>query len=514
MKLNKLLAGLGAAVLTAALAVTASAADPLVVWDFSQADNTAFYNADGTVAFDVNNGTATYDAENACLNLDVEGGDPFFILPNQGTFPAENSFVRVKYNLTGISDWSTSIYFTTDTVQWSETGHWKGFYDGDDGEWCEQTFYMTECGAWAGTITDMRLDIFDSASAGQNAKVAYVAVFGNEADANAFDFAAWQAAGRPVTLEAAPAAASDRVSAVAVGGAGIFTYDESDGEYWSPALTMLDKSGVVMALEDGSIVGYSDVSTYTDPANVKTMATLTPGWYEVVLCNLGTNPEWFPADVNGKVALCVRGDSTFTVKSENSMNAGAVACLIGNNCRAVELVDETGVMTGEYENVSMSVDYYTIPMCALSSDVTARLVATTADISIADAVVAVENVFFGDLELSVSHKKSAYIFLGTLEEYEANKTRTDANTVTAGGGVAVSAPAASTEAPAAEVAAAQAEGELQNLCLGATITEISGLETEGANTGEMAIDGDLATRWSSNTSDDAHIIIDIGQPLP
>ena len=73
------------------------------------------------------------------------------------------------------------------------------------------------------------------------------------------------------------------------------------------------------------------------------------------------------------------------------------------------------------------------------------------------------------------------------------------------------------EAPAAEAAPAapaQAEGELQNLCLGATITEISGLETEGANTGEMAIDGDLATRWSSNTYDNAHIIIDIGQPLP
>ena len=32
--------------------------------------------------------------------------------------------------------------------------------------------------------------------------------------------------------------------------------------------------------------------------------------------------------------------------SENAKNAGAVACLVGNNCRAVELVDETGTMTG------------------------------------------------------------------------------------------------------------------------------------------------------------------------
>ena len=82
--------------------------------------------------------------------------------------------------------------------------------------------------------------------------------------------------------------------------------------------------------------------------------------------------------------------------------------------------------------------------------------------------------------------------------------------------------AAATEAPAAAAEEALAAAEtaadapaLQNLCLGATVTEVSGLETEGANTGDMAIDGDITTRWSSNTSDDAHIIIDIGSsPLP
>ena len=76
---------------------------------------------------------------------------------------------------------------------------------------------------------------------------------------------------------------------------------------------------------------------------------------------------------------------------------------------------------------------------------------------------------------------------------------------------AAPAAAAATEAPAAEDAAPA----LQNLCDGAVVTEVSGLETEGANTGDMAIDGDITTRWSSNTSDDAHIIIDIGSsPLP
>ncbi|MGN1346273.1 MAG: discoidin domain-containing protein [Eubacteriales bacterium] len=60
---------------------------------------------------------------------------------------------------------------------------------------------------------------------------------------------------------------------------------------------------------------------------------------------------------------------------------------------------------------------------------------------------------------------------------------------------------------------ASAEGELQNLCKGATV-EVSGLETEGANTGDMAVDGDLTTRWSSDLNDDAWIIIDLGVPVP
>ncbi|MBR5312551.1 MAG: discoidin domain-containing protein, partial [Clostridia bacterium] len=44
----------------------------------------------------------------------------------------------------------------------------------------------------------------------------------------------------------------------------------------------------------------------------------------------------------------------------------------------------------------------------------------------------------------------------------------------------------------------------------ATLVEVSGLEVEGSNTGDMAFDGDLATRWSSNTDDAAHIIVDLG----
>ncbi|MBP3293740.1 MAG: hypothetical protein J6N32_08300, partial [Clostridia bacterium] len=224
------------------------------------------------------------------------------------------------------------------------------------------------------------------------------------------------------------------IGASAINDAGYYTYDESDGEYWSPALAMYDKTTQGIWFEDGTVAGHN-IAQLADGTFLEenALANLKSGWYEVVLCNLGTKPEWFPAEVEGKLALTVRGDSTFTVKSENALNAGAIGMLMGNNCRAVELVDETGVMTGEYENITMNLDYATLPMGSVSSDVTAKLVAACADIPIADAVVAVENVFFGDLELSVSHKKGAWVFLGTEAEFKANSTRTDANTITGGG---------------------------------------------------------------------------------
>ncbi len=466
------LAGVGevsAAAPAAAPAASAAEVEPTLLWDFNsdEAMNDVLGGANAMSFF----GDTIDGVE--CYEFLASGNDPY--VPVNMSVDSVDDIVWAKARVKNPS-YATAIELFGATNGRALSGPECTHIDvkSEDEGWYTYLIYIPEenvktanafKGAsltetyWEGSVEYIRLDAMwregddgsDSGgnmAGGESIYIDYIAFFPTKEAALAFRTAddnyafpeqadASAAPAAPAATEAPAAeAASTRKSAVAVGGAGIFTYDESDGEYWSPALTMLDKTGLVMALEDGSIVGYSDVSTYTDPANVKNMDSLESGWYEVVLCNLGTNPEWFPAEVKGKVALAVRGDSTFTVKSENAMNAGAIACLIGNNCRAVELVDETGVMTGEYENVSMSVDYYTIPMCALSSDVTARLVAQTADISIADAVVAVENVFFGDLELSVSHAKPAYIFLGTLEEYEAHKVRTDANTITSGGSLA------------------------------------------------------------------------------
>ena len=220
--------------------------------------------------------------------------------------------------------------------------------------------------------------------------------------------------------------------------AGMYTYDPSDGEYWSPDLNMLDKTAVSIWLEDGTAAGYNDPNYVLDAAGASYLDKMESGWYEVILCGLGTGADDFPDKVNDRIALCIRGDSTFTVKAENAMNAGAVACLVGNNCREAEKMDDNGNVTGEYKNITMNMDYYTIPAGSLSSDVTVRLVAETADISIAEAVAEVEDIFFGAVELDVSHKKPGYIFIGTLEKYKANTVRTVNNTVTPSGYVIIS----------------------------------------------------------------------------
>lgn len=200
--------------------------------------------------------------------------------------------------------------------------------------------------------------------------------------------------------------------------AGMYTYDPSDGEYWSPDLNMLDKTAVSVWLEDGTAAGYNDPNYVLDAAGVSYLDEMESGWYEVVLCGIGNSADDFPEEVDGKVALCIRGDSTFTVKAQYAEDAGAIACLVGNNCREVEKINENGIVTsGTYENITMNMDYYTVPAASLSSDVTVRLVADTADVSVAEAVVAVTEIYYGSLDLGLDHKQTARVFLGTAAEY-------------------------------------------------------------------------------------------------
>jgi len=199
--------------------------------------------------------------------------------------------------------------------------------------------------------------------------------------------------------------------------AGMYTYDPSDGEYWSAELNMLDKTAVSLWMEDGTAAGYNDPN-YTDTTGVSYLEDMSSGWYEVVLCGLGSDADDFPAETDGKVAFCIRGDSTFTIKAENAETSGAIACIVGNNCRNIEEIDENGIVTSrKYENITMNLDRYTVPAATLSSDVTVRLVAETADVTIAEAVAAVTEVYNGAFQLGLEHQQTARVFLGTAAQY-------------------------------------------------------------------------------------------------
>ena len=669
MKLNKLLAGLGAAVLTAALAITVSAADPVVVWDFANADDTTLYNEDGTVAFSTNGVTATYDAENACLTADVLNGDPYLQLPDLGDFPAENRFVRVKYYQSGISDWSTSIYFTTDTVAWSETGHWKGIYDGDDDEWCEQTFYMDECPAWAGTITAMRLDVFDSAYEGQLAKVAYVAVFGSEEDANNFDYAAWRAAGSPVSLAAPAADAAAETAAPGIGEAypasGTAVPDGSvlirgeligsemgwgeaaasgrhaafDGNvetFFDPATASVDYCGIDAGEEmiltkivihprttfldrfDGATIEASNDPDFSDSVeifyndngaaaeiafvdcseNIDASANTGYRYFryinymqhgdvaEVELYGYakdGSNPDYsagaaaeapaaaapaaagaaaeptilwdFNSDealnevMSGANAVSYFGDTIDGVECyeflasgndpyvsinisadsvddvvwakarvKNPSYATAIELfgatngrsLAGSECTHIELKSEdeawyTYLIYIPEENVK-TVNAYKDPQYAITEPYWAG----TVEFIRLDPLWR-EGDDGSDAGGNMEGGESVYIdyiaFFPTKEDALAFRPELDNYAFPEQG-----AGAAAEEAPAVEEAPAAAAEP--TIFANATVVEVSGLETEGANTGDMAIDGDMATRWSSNTDDAAHIIVDLGAVTP
>ncbi|MBQ9995367.1 MAG: hypothetical protein IJP32_03265, partial [Clostridia bacterium] len=77
------------------------------------------------------------------------------------------------------------------------------------------------------------------------------------------------------------------VSAERPHGGGLYVFDSSVSVYWAADLSMLDKTAPALWLEDGNAGGYNDPS-YTDATGSVLMETLEPGWYEVVLCNLGT----------------------------------------------------------------------------------------------------------------------------------------------------------------------------------------------------------------------------------
>ena len=198
--------------------------------------------------------------------------------------------------------------------------------------------------------------------------------------------------------------------------AGMYVYNSEDGEYHAVGGNHLDTEKTAIWLNETTASGYQDPS-YGNAENVIQIADAEHGWYDVILCGIGSDASAFPENMSGKIAFCLRGDSPFTVKAENAMNAGAALFLIGNNCREAEAIDANGNVTGQYENTTPYMEYYTIPSALVSSDISVRIVAAAAGVTAAEAVEAITEIYNGSLEFELSHVNPVRVFLGTQAEY-------------------------------------------------------------------------------------------------
>ena len=82
----------------------------------------------------------------------------------------------------------------------------------------------------------------------------------------------------------------------------IFTYDESDDEYWDEDVNMLDRETYCIVTRDGTVAqGFGRPSGDNLDANV--LENLTPGWYEAVWLDTATPDVEDISAVEGKVGL-------------------------------------------------------------------------------------------------------------------------------------------------------------------------------------------------------------------
>jgi len=164
------------------------------------------------------------------------------------------------------------------------------------------------------------------------------------------------------------------------------TYESSDPEI------DFNPNDVYLWFEDGTACHQrSCVNAEEGPLPENDLKHLAGKWYEFVYCDIGSTPEMFPPEVSGKIALIKRGESTFTVKTENAKNAGAIGAIICNNFPDGELVDDDGTIL-IYNDVTMIIEYPTVPCGSISSDIGAKLI----------------------------EQRTGKVFIGTLAQYQAS----------------------------------------------------------------------------------------------
>ena len=202
----------------------------------------------------------------------------------------------------------------------------------------------------------------------------------------------------------------------------IFTYDESDDEYWDEDVNMLDRETYCIVTRDGTVAqGFGRPSGDNLDANV--LENLTPGWYEAVWLDTATPDVEDISAVEGKVGLVLRGSSTFTEKTARVRDAGGVAALVLNNYNAgdagTEDVDpETNEITMSHAYVGMTQTENTVPNVFLTTDIGTKLISEATGKPYSEIIPEILKVCAGETTYTgIPVGGSTYVFIGLISDY-------------------------------------------------------------------------------------------------
>ncbi len=202
----------------------------------------------------------------------------------------------------------------------------------------------------------------------------------------------------------------------------IFTYDESDDEYWDEDVNMLDRETYCIVTRDGTVAqGFGRPSGDNLDANV--LENLTPGWYEAVWLDTATPDVEDISAVEGKVGLVLRGSSTFTEKTARVRDAGGVAALVLNNYNAgdagTEDVDpETNEITMSHAYVGMTQTENTVPNVFLTTDIGTKLISEATGKPYKEIIPEILKVCAGETTYTgIPVGGSTYVFIGLISDY-------------------------------------------------------------------------------------------------
>ncbi|MBR4184729.1 MAG: discoidin domain-containing protein [Clostridia bacterium] len=212
------------------------------------------------------------------------------------------------------------------------------------------------------------------------------------------------------------------VAMLAVGAsAGIFEYDESDGDYWDLELNVLDQESdeYILVTQDGTIAGaFGDPSGF-DGSDYNQIEWMKPGWYPAVWADTADKESTDLSNVKGKVAICLRGNITFDQKCLNVMEAGAIAAFICNNYRDDVLIDEETNELESVANTGMTEYHVQVPNAFLTSDIGTKLICEVTGKTYAEVIPEMLKVGASETTFTgIAPASETYIFIGTFKDYQ------------------------------------------------------------------------------------------------